>query len=245
VKKRSFLGVGRRAAAGQRRTIGGMGRRPAGWLVGMLGVAVTCALAVPGQARVERIPNFGYTYSFESGTYSVSDLARGKGYSGRGTLVGRRWPNPPGELIAGNLVKNTRFQPNSVQGTLTLMFRMTRVANETKQTPNGAYRCRISRTHDNQFGFVIRLSVYQSNERVLGRFRLYPPLGEDRRCSPEISYSRLAAYQWFPLAEFTKPRFTLRLRGQGTVDDAAGNRHEIRWNIVVTLARLRSLLPNG
>jgi hypothetical protein len=211
------------------------------------GLAAACVLAVPAGGERRGIPNFGYVYAFEAGTYSVSDRAQGKGYRGTGTLAGRRWPQGPehGALVAGNLVKNTRFRPNTVQGTLNLLFKMTRVSSETKVTPNGTTRCRVSTTHDNPFGFVIQLSVYPSEERVLGRFRLYPPLGEDSRCSREISYSRLRAYQWFPLAEFTKPRFTLRLRGTGRVEDSAGNRHEIRWNVVATLSRLRSLVPGG
>ncbi len=191
-------------------------------------------------ARPERIPNFGYVYGFTSGTYLLTDHATGKGYRGQGKYTGRRFPGEAGPVIVGNLVKNSRFYPNTVQGSLSVPFRMTLTANEAHVTDNGTERCRESRTNDIPFALFIRLSVYPA-ERVLGRFVLYTPLGHYGHCSPSLG-DRGLAHQWFELAPFTRQHFALELKGSGIVEDRAGNRHSLKWSITIRLVRVRSLI---
>jgi len=200
------------------------------------------ALTPQSAAREGAIPNFGYVYGFTSGSYQLTDDATGKGYRGRGTMRGQRFPGP-GATVVGNLVKNSRFRPNTVQGTLVVPYRMTVSFDETLVTDNGTKRCRDRRTLDSPYGLLMKLSVFPSAERVRARFRLFGPLGSAGNCSRGLSTEELLAYQWFPLRPFLQERFSLRLRASGRIEDRTGNRHTLRWDITANLVRLQSLVP--
>ena len=213
-----------------------------------LGLAGACALAVAAGARVEEIPNFGYVYGMTSGSYLISDTATGKGYRGSGRMTGQRWQDfspdsVPGPLVVGQLVKNSRFRPRTVHGTLVPMFKMSVQANEVYNAPDGTtLRCPWRETSRYPLGVTVRLSVYPSADRVLARYRLYGPLGEKGNCSPSIA-GRLNFEQWFPLEPFTRESLTVTLQGSAIVESSRGDRHSLKWRVVVNLVRLRSLLP--
>jgi hypothetical protein len=158
-------------------------------------------------------------------------------------MRGQRFPGAAGPAVVGNLVKNSRFRPNTVQGTFAIPFRMTVSFDETLVTDNGTMRCRDTRTLDSPYGLVMKLSVFPSAERVAGQFHLFGPLGSAGNCSRGLTTQELLAHQWFTLRPFLQPRFTLRMRGSGRIEDRRGDRHTLRWDITANLVRMRSLVP--